>query len=155
MDSSTLIRANKAVLSFFGIGYSKYAPGTIASLVFLPIIYFFAANHNDLLLYLGIGLTVLGTLLIIVIRNNTSISHDPSWIVIDELAGMCFVFIAINPTFFTLVVGFLCFRYFDIHKWGLVRFFDTRSRYSICVMLDDCVAGIQTNVILQLLLFFY
>jgi phosphatidylglycerophosphatase A len=77
---------------------------------------------------------------------------DDRRIVIDEVAGV-WVSVAFLPkTFMFLFLGFLLFRMFDIGKplfIGEVQ----KIKGGLGITIDDVIAGIFTNVILQILKF--
>jgi phosphatidylglycerophosphatase A len=78
---------------------------------------------------------------------------DSSKIVIDEIAGMLVTFTTFrfHPTLESsvyLAAGFLLFRFFDILKPPPIRNLQ-KIRGGAGIMLDDVVAGILSNVILQ------
>lgn len=138
-------------LSFFGVGYLRPAPGTWGSLaaviVALPVI-------NISLLHFMALLGVVAGVGIGAIRDEMAAggAHDPSWIVIDEVAGQ---WIALLPVAFGvwmmevhvldlwpgIVAAFLFFRLFDVWKPGLVGRLD-RMETADSIMSDDIAAGI-------------
>lgn len=77
---------------------------------------------------------------------------DSGKIVIDEIVGMLLTVVGMPVTGYWLVSGFLVFRFFDIVKPPPAKFFDARVHNGWGVMLDDVVAGIYGNVLLQLML---
>ena len=77
---------NKIILTFFFVGYIKYAPGTIASLLLLLIWYFIP---NILLLQASILILILfSSLYVCNYFSIVSKEKDPGYIVIDEVLGM-------------------------------------------------------------------
>jgi phosphatidylglycerophosphatase A len=77
-------------------------------------------------------------------------TKDASPIVIDEIAGMLLTYCAVPLALLPLLVGFVCFRFFDVYKplphlewlpggWG--------------IMLDDLFAGLLAQGCLRLCLF--
>lgn len=74
--------------------------------------------------------------------------HDPQEVVIDEVVGTLITFIGIPMSLYSLVGGFLLFRFFDISKClGIRKFGNLRGAWG--VLLDDCVAGILSNLLMQ------
>ena len=149
--------------TYFGLGLSKYAPGTMGSLGTLPLVY-------ALIYYGGFKLLIIAAVVIFclgvpataeVIRKSGV--TDPSKVVIDETVGqlLSFSFVAYlapeyllgyNSLWFYLA-GFALFRFFDIKKMGPVKYFDSKVLNAYGVMLDDVFAGLFTAV--GLLLIFY
>lgn len=75
---------------------------------------------------------------------------DHSAIVSDEIVGMLFAFIFVPLNLNTVLVGFLCFRLLDIFKPWPICLLDRQSTWrGHEVMLDDVLAGVITNIILQ------
>ena len=140
------------IATFFGAGYLKPAPGTWGSLAALPAAY--------ILHVLG-GFTLLAVATVLVfflgwwatqVATHGSDDHDPSEIVIDEVAGQWIAIwalswpatrhgIDITALWPGWIAAFLLFRLFDITKWGPVGWAD-RKGDALGVMLDDVFAGI-------------
>ena len=145
------------IATYLGFGYSKFAPGTIGSLMTLPLAivlaYFFGTT--------GIILGVVVTFLIGVIATTEVLRytpHDPGFIVIDEVAGQLITFAAIAPhlqnnlnTWPIYLCGFILFRIFDIIKPQPVRWADHKITNAWGVMLDDIIAGVYAMLILYIL----
>lgn len=79
------------------------------------------------------------------------VDDDPSQIVIDEVMGCLVTFFLVPLSFFSVVTGFMLFRFFDITKIGPVGWFE-KMRGTSGIMLDDIAAGVLSNIILQVLL---
>ena len=139
-------------LSAFGAGYLKPASGTWGSLAALPFGWvIFQIGGPFLFLAATVTVTLLGIRAIDAEMRDTGV-HDPSWIVIDEVAGL---WIALLPVAFGawragvpvtalwpgIVAAFLFFRLFDIWKPWLVGRADARDD-AAGVMLDDVWAGL-------------
>jgi phosphatidylglycerophosphatase A len=75
--------------------------------------------------------------------------HDPSTVTIDEVLGMWVSLLFLPKTLLLAVGAFIIFRLLDIVKPWPARFFD-RKQGGWNIMLDDVVAGIYTNLVLQL-----
>lgn len=145
------MKAAELIGTVAGVGHLRPASGTWGSLAALPLLW---AVHQ-------IGsfpLVVLATLVVFFAgwwatraitagRDN----HDPSEIVIDEVAGQwvalfpvsygaMFAGVPITALWPGWVVGFLAFRLFDILKPGPVGWADRRDD-PLGVMLDDVIAG--------------
>ncbi len=152
------IKTANVIATYFGLGLSKIAPGTVGSLGTLPLAYF--------LIYLGGFYALLAMVVFLfflgvkatdaVIRDSGD--TDPSKVVIDETVGqlLTFSFVAyIAPDYllglrslFYYVAGFLFFRFFDILKIGPVKYADTQMKNAYGVMLDDVFAGMFASVFL-------
>lgn len=142
-------------LSFFGLGFARYAPGTFGTLGTLPIVVFLGKISLPVIflipiLLLGIG----GSCLLVEAYQRRYHVKDPSWIVIDEVLGFLTAWV-IFPTdkIFPLALLFLAFRFFDIYKIWPASFFDQKVKHGAGVVLDDIVAGIFAGCLLRLLYF--
>ncbi len=139
-------------LSALGAGYLKPAPGTWGSLAALPLGWVvFQTGGPFLFLAATVAVTLVGIRAIDAEMRETGV-HDPSWIVVDEVAGL---WIALLPVAFGawragvpvtalwpgIVAAFLFFRLFDIWKPWLVGRADARDD-AAGVMLDDVWAGL-------------
>lgn len=139
-----------AFASVLGIGYFPFAPGTLGSLVTLPAVWFVYQYYGLEGLW---GFIMLAYLLgILSVREVLKSSkHDPSFVVIDEVAGqaMAFVFVPNHlDKWWVYLVGFALFRFFDILKIGPVKWADEKIENETGVMLDDIFAGIFAAVLL-------
>lgn len=134
-----------------GLGYLPFAPGTFASIAgFLIFILIGAGSATFVLVTAAIlvmGFASCGRAEEIFGRK------DSSRIVIDEVAGMLVALLCMPYDLKIAVLAFVLFRILDIIKPfpanGLQRL-----RGSLGVMTDDIVAGLYTNLILQLALRF-
>jgi phosphatidylglycerophosphatase A len=79
--------------------------------------------------------------------------HDPSHIVIDEVAGQLVTYIACPIGWQALLAGFILFRAFDIVKPPPVRSLEKLPE-GTGIMVDDLGAGIYALIVLQVLLHF-
>lgn len=137
----------------FGLGFIPGAPGTYGALLSLPILYFLAGNQSDFLHYNFIILFLVAVTYFVGVwachQLNDEWGHDPSKIVIDETCGMLITMLAIDINLFNLFSGFVLFRFFDIVKPFGIRKIDQMTNSNHTVMLDDVLAGIYANVVLQ------
>lgn len=146
--SLSLKRPEILLLSFFGVGFSPKAPGTMGSLATLPILI--------VLDLIGIPKLFFIPLLIILISVTCYITesiqreyeiHDPSWIVFDEVLGMLVMWLFL-PTgdYVSLMAGFALFRFFDIIKIWPCSTLD-QLEHGAGTILDDIVAGVYAGVV--------
>ncbi len=131
-------------------GKSPVAPGTVGTLSAVP----FA------LVFLIIPPPVYGVYVLAVILGAIYIADqaeqilgqkDPGCIVIDEVAGYIVAMSIVPVQISTLVAGFFIFRFFDIVKYGPVRYFEKTFPGGAGVVLDDVMAGILTAATLRIL----
>ena len=145
------------IATFFYAGHLRPAPGTWGSLAALPAAW---VVHQ----IGGFTLLVIATVIVFGVgwwatarETAGKDDHDPSEIVIDEVAGQ---WIALWPVSFGAIaagaeihqlwpgwiVAFLGFRLFDIWKPGPVGWADRRGD-ALGVMLDDVIAGIMAALL--------
>ena len=136
---------NQFIISFFYVGYIKYAPGTISSVLFLIIFYFIPNNivTQSILLF---SICLLGFTLCYYYSKN-SVIKDPSFIVIDEIAGMSLSLFMVPKEIHLYIIAFILFRIFDIFKPGIIDK-SQKVNFGIGIMLDDLLAGLLTVTIL-------
>jgi phosphatidylglycerophosphatase A len=153
---------DRMIASFFGIGHLRPAPGTwgSAAAVALAVAAYEwpggAGSWGPWLVPAGFVLATLLGLWVVPRVLSESADKDPSWIVIDEVAGqwlaMCFTVIplarhgvSILDAWPGYVAPFLLFRLFDIWKPWLVGRADRRGD-AAGLMLDDLWAGLFAGV---------
>ncbi len=145
----------KAVLFLatgFYVGNIPPAPGTLGSLIGLPLCFLLAGIQLPpaiILAVLFIGFAVW----IAHAAEKTLKKKDPGCIVIDEVSGMVVTLIGLPFNLTTVVIGFIIFRILDILKPFPIRTLDQRLAGGIGIVADDVVAGIFANIILRVLLY--
>ena len=76
--------------------------------------------------------------------------EDPQEIVIDESAGILLTLWFVPSGVGWWLAGFLLFRLFDIWKPWVIGWCDRTIKGGLGVMLDDLVAGLFANLLLNL-----
>ncbi len=134
------------ISTFFFIGYLPFVPGTFGSIAGLFLFYLI---KNNILLQLGV------TVLVIVLGFLTSgaaerfyAKKDVRFIVIDEVGGMLLSLLFLPQDLKFVIAAFLLFRLLDTFK-PYPAYSLQRIKGSAGVMMDDIVAGLYTNLILQ------
>jgi phosphatidylglycerophosphatase A len=144
---------HKTISTCLGIGYIGKGAGSIAAAVCCLCLYFAFINGFKPvpLLLITIAITFIGIWSADVVSKIWG--HDPSRVVVDEVAGMCIslLFIPMNVTY--LIIAFILFRFFDIAKPLFIRKMELLPG-GWGIMLDDVLAGIYTNILLQTVLWF-
>ena len=154
---------NYLIVTCFGIGSIRFAPGTITSLittVFLYSLFHIINLPNN---------TILIILFIIFIYSFYAVSEyikfnankDPKEVVIDEFIGQSIPIYLYEISHGTIkdtqesvlfyLYIFILFRFFDIKKPFPINFFDKNFKNSFGVILDDVIAGLY--VVLTLIIF--
>ena len=141
--------------TFFGIGHMRPGPGTWASAA--TMLLWAALAHAlpyPLRTPILIGLAAIVTLVGIPAATRAaraSARKDPSFVVIDEVAGQLISLIAVPLEWKTFLAGFILFRVFDILKPPPVRQLE-RLPEGTGIVLDDVAAGVYALAVMQLLL---
>lgn len=130
------------------IGRIKYAPGTLGSLAAIPLI-LISQNQNHLLIVLFLVFVIVGIWSSDKAAKTLNV-HDPSTVVIDEVCGMLTTFLFVSINWHSLLIGFVCFRFFDVFKIPPIQFLE-KVPGGAGIVLDDIGAGLLANLILQLI----
>jgi phosphatidylglycerophosphatase A len=139
----------KLIATVLGIGYVK-GGGTVAAVACCALLYL--ARPGGALLHLGpallltAGLLALGTLA--AQRVEPLWGKDSYRVVIDEVAGMWVGMLLVPITGPRLLAGLVLFRFFDIVKPLFIRKMEQLPG-GVGVMMDDVLAGLYTNLLLQ------
>ncbi len=137
----------KYISTFFYLGYFPFAAGSLASAVgglcagilfFHPLVW---------LILFGIVATA-GFWAGRIVEKNMA-KKDPPCIVIDEVAGSLIAFFMLPMNWPVFWSTFFVFRAFDMFKIYPANILEKRSG-SVGIMMDDIVAGIYTNLIMQI-----
>jgi phosphatidylglycerophosphatase A len=130
------------VATGFGSGYAAKAPGTVGSLVAIPLIGL--VKHADVShlsqICIFIFLCIIG-LWSTARTESVWKTHDDGRIVIDEIAGMFITLMWFPFSAQNVVVGFALFRLFDIWKPGPIGYIDENAPGAWGTFFDDIVAG--------------
>jgi len=132
----------------FGSGLAPKAPGTLGTLVAVPL--FLLLQNLSLWGYLLMLLAtfLLGVWLCGVTARNLGV-HDHPGIVWDEFVGYWLTMAAVPAGWQWLLLGFCLFRIFDIAKPWPIRLVDRRIGGGFGIMFDDVLAGVYAWLLLQ------
>lgn len=147
-------RLMKLFLSYFGVGYSKYAPGTMGSIATLPLMYYLSILDLSISVFIS-ALTVLFIISCTfaqIIQSKENL-HDPQWIVIDEVIGMLVTWLLFYPTFNIQIAMsvLIAFRFFDIIKIWPASYFDKKVLHGYGTILDDVLSAFYAIFVLYLI----
>ena len=137
----------KLLSTFFYIGYSPLAPGSAASLAGVIICYILQ-NHPALYIVVWAIVTIAGFVFTGQMEKMAE-KKDPSCVVIDEVSGMMIALFMLPFQWPVVISAFFLFRAFDMFK----IYPSNKLEYlpgAAGIMLDDIVAGIYTNVVMQI-----
>lgn len=142
----------KIISTFFFVGYLPFMPGTFGSLAAILLYYLIRGDilKNVVLIFIcaTAGFLTAGRA-----EREVFKKIDPKYVVIDEVTGMlcALAFLPFNSG--VIISAFILFRFFDTLKpYPLYRLQGKRG--SLGIMADDIIAGVYTNIILQLFLRF-
>lgn len=147
----------------FGIGYSRFAPGTLASFVTCLIFYSlyrigYLESRGIILIYIVVTIFFLSILLVDKLSSHFT-NVDAKEIVIDEFVGQniplfYILFIPLDTSTYgkdllvLIFLSFLFFRFFDIFKPYPIYLIDKKMKNGLGVMLDDVIAGIFSALLI-------
>ena len=169
--------SKRSLATLYGAGLSPVGPGTAGSLVAALVAFgLLQLPYGWALLAVG-GLlfTYLGTKSATRYMVDHTTAHDPSEIVVDELAGQWLTYsvwhlwlmmmagsfhasvallndVAASPLY--LALGFVLFRFFDILKPWPISLADRKLKSGFGVMFDDVLAAIPAGTVLYLIYLF-
>lgn len=147
MGNRSKVFLTKAVASVFFIGHIPFAPGTFGTLAAAVCVWLFKPDASALLIisavffFAGVASAHYA--------ETFYGSRDSGHIVIDEFAGYLVSIIFLPQTAGYLVAAFFIFRFFDIVKPPPIRNVERKLHGGLGVMMDDVLAGIATNMVLQ------
>lgn len=140
----------RCVMAFgFGAGAASRAPGTVGTLMAVPL--YLAMATLPALVYLGIVATFLIIGIWICAHTERKLGmHDHPGIVWDEIVGYLVTMFLAPVGWLSILGGFVLFRLFDIWKPFPIGMLERRIRGGLGTMLDDVLAGLYGFAALQL-----
>ena len=159
------------ILTLFGVGYFKYAPGTAASFITCIIYYIlwiaeFSLHNNKIYLVCFLIIILFYSIVIIDKLSHLFKKKDPKEIVVDEFVGQCIPLVAFlfrpeeianlegrtnNAVIIYILLSFILFRFFDILKPFPINIVDKKMKNGVGVMLDDIIAGIYSTIVIYII----
>ena len=147
-------KLQKIFLTAGGAGLLPIAPGTWGSIVgsiLLVLTSLYVDIHfssSPIFIAIIVGVFFLGVYASRAVEAEWG--EDPSRTVIDEVIGVWVTMVFIPYTWYYTLIGLVLFRVFDIWKPLLIR----KMEYAGSgwgVMLDDVLAGVYANVVLNII----
>jgi phosphatidylglycerophosphatase A len=129
-------------------GYVPIAPGTLGTLVAVPLGYLLSLlGPLEGLLFIA----AFAGFAVWVSSEGEKVFQrkDPGLIVIDEMAGFLVTLFLISWSWKNVVTGFFLFRLMDIVKPFPIRRLESKWPGGWGVVGDDILAGVYANVILR------
>ena len=135
--------------TFFYLGYSPIAPGTVGTLGGIGL--FYLVSDLSLPVY---SLFLLGFIIVSIwVSTEASVvfsETDPRQVVVDEVCGYLVTMLLIPSSLINVILGFFLFRFFDVLKPPPVGIAERLPR-GFGIVADDILAGIYSNLILQVI----
>ena len=137
---------NIATLGF--IGYIPIAPGTFGSLAAMIFFLLFKppALYHVIILLLIMPVGIVSSSRAEILLNQRDSGH----IVIDEFCGYFLSVLFIPFSFWNGLAAFFLFRFFDILKPPPIRWLERTLPGGSGIVADDLMAGVYTNLVLQI-----
>jgi len=135
-----------------GAGLAPKAPGTVGTLMALPL--YWLMHGMELSHYLAsvAVLFVSGVWVCDYAAGKLGV-HDHPAIVFDEIVGFLVTMIAVPASWPMVVAGFVLFRLFDALKPWPISWCDRNLHGGFGIMFDDILAGVASAALLQCYLF--
>lgn len=134
----------------FGSGLSKKAPGTMGTLVAIPLYYCLNQFFDYLYLPVLVIVIVSGVWICGKAANDIGV-HDHGGIVWDEIAGYLLTMYWVSFSWQNVILGFILFRLFDIAKPWPINWLDSKVKGGFGIMVDDLLAGLMSAACLYAL----
>jgi phosphatidylglycerophosphatase A len=139
------------IATWGGSGFVPFAPGSWASLSALPLAWLLVLAGGPWLL----AAAALAVFLVGIWASERYMAavgiHDPTAIVIDEIAGQWLTLCLAPLDPFAYAAGFFLFRVFDVLKPWPVSWLDRRVGGGLGVMIDDVAAALYAGGVLLIL----
>ena len=133
----------------FGSGLSPRAPGTVGTVVAIPLYLLIAQLSLPMYSFIVLIAAAAGIYLCDKSSDQLGVLDHPG-IVWDEFVGYWVAMWALPTNVILIISGFFLFRAFDILKPWPISWCDRKIHGGWGIMLDDIIAGIATCVILHL-----
>lgn len=149
-DPKVILRNPIHLFAFgFGAGLSPFAPGTMGTIVAVPITCWLSQLSLGYYLCCVVMLSLFGIYICGESSKRLAV-HDHPGIVWDEIVGYAITMIAVPRTWLYFLLGFVLFRVFDIIKPWPIREADHRLSGGFGIMLDDMMAGLGACALLHI-----
>ncbi len=134
--------------TWFGVGFSPWAPGTFGSLASLP--FAFLIMEMSGLYGIAIAAAVIFVIGAYAVDNYVlqTGKEDPGEAVIDEVAGQFLPLLVAPYSIEGWIIAFILFRVFDIWKPWPCNWIDKKISGGLGVMLDDVAAGTYAGLVI-------
>jgi phosphatidylglycerophosphatase A len=135
------------ITSLAYVGYIPIFPGTLGTFIALPICFYLNKLNLFPYIFILIAILVLGIYLCH-LGERIYPYKDPPQIILDELLGYLVALFLIPFNLKNVIFSFILFRFLDIKKPLYLKNIQNLPG-GIGIALDDIVAGVITNIIMQ------
>ena len=131
----------------YPIGHSKYAPGSVASLIAILIGCFLILNLDIKIYLIVLFIFIITSYFLCEAHVKLHKKKDPKEVVVDEFSGQfiallgCIQSEKFTYIFLSLFLSFILFRFFDITKIAPIKKFENLPN-GIGIIADDVAAGL-------------
>ena len=127
-----------------GVGLSRFAPGTMATLLALSLFWLINQHLNPIQFLLLTGTMFVIGIWACGVTGKALGDHDHGGMVWDEIVAFLLVLFFTPQTLIWQAFAFLLFRLFDILKPPPIRYYDKKLRGGFGLMFDDLLAAFFT-----------
>jgi phosphatidylglycerophosphatase A len=135
------------------LGYIPMASGTFGTLWGLPIFYWLSGQWLWAQVFTLI-VSILSAVFLAGRAEKILGKKDPSQVVIDEIVGYMTAMFGLAFSWKIALAGFFLFRAMDIIKPYPIRKIDRNMPGGWGIVLDDVLAGIYCQAILQIMVYY-
>ena len=132
----------------FGTGLSPKAPGTVGTLVGLPLYYLLQLILPQSGIFIVLTLLFIAGIYICDVSGKAVGVQDHSGIVWDEIVAVALVLMFVPLTITGFVIAFALFRLFDIWKPFPIGYCDRHFHNGFGVMFDDLLAAVYAIAVI-------
>lgn len=136
----------------FGSGASPKAPGTMGTLAAIPVFLLLVQLPVWAYALIVVVAFFFGWYLCEQVSKDMGV-HDHGGIVWDEFVGFWITMLLVPVTWWTVLLGFVLFRFFDVIKPWPISWLDAKVHGGLGIMIDDVIAGVFAWIVIQALLY--
>ncbi len=130
------------------VGYIPFAPGTFGTALGLFFCYLLSLIDLSVSFFLVL-LFILFSIWIAHRAEKILKKKDAGCIVIDEIAGIMVALLGLQFHLWSVLAGFIIFRFFDIIKPFPIRTIEKRFSGGVGIVVDDVAAGLFSHLVLR------
>ncbi len=140
--------------SGFGSGCAPVAPGTFGTLASIPIWWLLSFLSPTPYVIAVVAIFLFGWYVSEKASQELNV-HDHGGIVIDEFVGFFITMFLVPISWWTVLLGFVLFRIFDVIKPWPIKVLDRQVKGGFGIMIDDVLAGVMALISMHVILWSY